>query len=169
MSFIEQAKHHQKAILFSVALLIGAGVMFLLSMPIEAVISAVPGTRLVRSITSRGSVEIDVFLDWGSDVVETMQNLQGQIGNIRSTLPTSANISVQQMNVSVYPIEGYSLTSTTTSMVALRDLAQYTIRPVLLQVPGVARVEITGGQQREFWVTVDPRKLVYYHLDIRQV
>ena len=144
-------------------------VMVELTKPLEAIISAVPGTRLVRSITSRGSVEIDVFLDWGSDVMETMQTLQGAIGSARATMPSSANITVQQMNVSVYPIEGYSLTSSSQSLVQMRDLALYTIRPALLQVPGIARVEVTGGEQREFWVTVDPAKLAYYHLDIRTV
>jgi CzcA family heavy metal efflux pump len=202
VTFIERVKHHQKAVIFTTALLIAGGVMFIFSMPVglfpditfprivvlvdngeepaervmveitkplEAVISAVPGTRLVRSVTSRGSVEIDIFLDWGSDVIQTMELLQGQIGNIRTTLPTTANISVQQMNVSVYPIEGYSLSSNSISTVELRDLGLYTIRPALLQVPGVARVEITGGEQREFSVTVDPARLAAYHLDIRQV
>ncbi|MDP4289245.1 MAG: efflux RND transporter permease subunit [Bacteroidota bacterium] len=144
-------------------------VMADITKPIEAAISSVPGTRLVRSITSRGSAEINVFLDWGSNVTQTMELLQGQLGNIRTTLPATAIITVQQMNVSVYPIEGYSLTSANVSQVAMRDLALYTIRPVLLQVPGVARVEITGGEQREFSVTVDPARLAYYHLDIRQI
>lgn len=202
MSFIESVKHHQKAILFTAALLVAGGVMLLLSMPvglfpditfprivvlvdngempaervmaevtkpIEAAISAVPGTRLVRSVTSRGSAEVDVFLDWGSDVTQTMELIQGELGNIRSTLPPEANITVQRMYVSVYPIEGYSLTSNDVSQVQMHDLALYTIRPALLQVPGVARVTITGGEEREFWVTVDPQKLGYYHLDIRQV
>ncbi len=202
MSFIDNVKQHQKAILFSVALFVAGGVMLLFSMPvglfpdiifprivvlvdngempaervmveitkpIEAAISAVPGTRLVRSVTSRGSAEIDVFLNWGSEVTQTMELIQGELGNIRSTLPPEANISVQRMYVSVYPIEGYSLTSNTVSLVQMRDLALYTIRPALLQVPGVARVEITGGEEREFWVTLDPQKLLYYHLDIRQV
>ncbi len=202
MSFIEQVKRHEKAILFSVGLLIAGGVLLLFSMPvglfpditfprivvlvdageipaprmmvevtkpIEAAISAVPGTQLVRSTTSRGSAEIDVFLNWGSNVTQIMELIQGELGNIRSTLPSQANITVQRMYVSVYPIEGYSLTSKTVSQVEMRDLALYTIRPALLQVPGVARVQITGGEQREFWVTVDPQKLAYYHLDIRQV
>ena len=144
-------------------------VMTEITKPLEAVISAVPGTRIVRSITSRGSAQIDVFLDWGSNVLQTMELLQGQIGNIRTSLPTTANITVQQMNVAVYPIEGYSLTSETQTPIELRDLALYTIRPALLQVAGVAKVEITGGEQREFAVTVDPARLAAHHIDIRQI
>ncbi|HWF43656.1 MAG TPA: efflux RND transporter permease subunit, partial [Candidatus Kapabacteria bacterium] len=144
-------------------------VMVEITKPIEAAVSSIPGVRVVRSITSRGSASIDVFLDWGTNVLETTQMLQGQISNIRTSLPPTANITVQQMMISVFPIEAYSLTSNTVSPVELRDLAQFTIRPALLQVPGVAKVEITGGVQREFSVTVDPARLAYYHLDIRQV
>ncbi len=202
MALIERVKHHQKAILFTTALLVVSGVLLTLSMPVglfpditfprivvnvnngeqpadqvlvqitkplESVVNAVPGIRLVRSVTSRGSVEMNVFLDWGTNVVQTMELLQGELGNIRSQLPPTARISVQMMNVSVVPIEGYSLTSSTVSQVQLHDLALYTIRPALLQVPGLARVNVTGGDIREFWVTVDPAKLAFYHLDIRQI
>ncbi|HEY3874428.1 MAG TPA: efflux RND transporter permease subunit, partial [Candidatus Kapabacteria bacterium] len=202
MNIIHSVKRHEKAVLFTAALLLASGIMLLFTMPVglfpditfprivvlvdngeepaervmvdltkplEAIISAVPGVQMVRSITSRGSVEIDVFFNWGTNVMETLQTLQGTIGSARATMPSTATITAQQMNVSVYPIEGYSLTSNSVSPVELRDLAQYTVRPALLQVPGVARVEITGGQQREFWVTVDPTKLAYYHLDIRTV
>ncbi len=138
--------------------------------PIETAVNAVPGIRLVRSITSRGSVEMDVFLNWGSNVTQTMELIQGELGNIRSQLPATAKVSVQKMNVSLVPIEGYSLTSNTMSQVELRDLALYTLRPALLQVPGIARVNVTGGNIREFWVTIDPQKLLYYyHLNIVQV
>ena len=202
MSIIERVKHHQKAVLFTTAILVIAGVLLAISMPvglfpditfprivvlvdngeqpaervmteitkpIEAVIGSVPGTRVVRSITSRGNAEINIFLDWGANVQQTMDILNAQISNIRTTLPATANIVVQQMNVSVYPIEGYSLTSTSASPVELRDIALFTIRPALLQVEGVAKVEITGGAQREFAVTVNPDRLAYYHLSIGQV
>ncbi len=137
--------------------------------PLEEVASSIPGVNTIRSITSRGSTEISVGLEWGSDVRQTLQLLQGRIGNIRNVLPASASIQSEQMTVSVFPILGYSLTSNKSSLVELRDIALYQIRPALLRVRGVGRVEITGGDTREFLVTVDPEKLAAYHLDIRQV
>jgi CzcA family heavy metal efflux pump len=137
--------------------------------PLEEAASSVPGVRLVRSITSRGSSEISIGLDWGSDVLQTLQLIQGRIANIRNTIPASATIQAEQMQVSVFPILGYSLTSDSLSLVELRDIALYQIRPALMRVSGVARVEVTGGDTREFLVTVSPAKLAAYRLDARDV
>ncbi len=137
--------------------------------PLEEVASSIPGVRIVRSITGRGSTEISIGLEWGSNVLQTLQLLQGRIANIRNLLPPNASVQAEQMSVSVFPIHGYSLTSDKLSMVELRDIALYQIRPALMKVKGVARVEITGGDTREFQITVSPDKLSAYRLDIRQV
>ena len=137
--------------------------------PLEEVVSSIPGVKLVRSITGRGSTEISVGLDWGTNVQQTLQFLQGRISNVRNTLPATASIQAEQMSVAVFPILGYSLTSDKLNSVELRDIALYQIRPALMKVNGVARVEITGGDTREFLVTVSPEKLSSYRLNIRQV
>ncbi len=137
--------------------------------PLEEVASSIPGVTIVRSITGRGSTEISIGLDWGSNVLQTLQLLQGRISNIRNVLPATASIQAEQMSVSVFPIHGYSLTSDKLNLVELRDIALYQIRPALMKVKGVAKVEITGGDTREFLVTVSPEKLAAYRLDIRQV
>ena len=73
------------------------------------------------------------------------------------------------MDPTVFPVLGYSLTSDNHSLVELRDLARYQIRPVLSTVPGVARVEVQGGQQREYQVLVDPAKLDSFGLSLDDV
>jgi CzcA family heavy metal efflux pump len=137
--------------------------------PLEEVATAIPGVQTVRSKTARGSSEISVSLRWGVDVEQTLEMLQGRISNIRNKLPADASIQAEQMTVAVFPISGYSLTSDTLSLVQLRDIALYQIRPALLRVTGVARVEVTGGDTREYLVNVDPAKLASYHLNIEQV
>jgi CzcA family heavy metal efflux pump len=202
MSLFEYVRHHAKAILFTVSVLVVSGIVLTLHMPIslfpditfpriviladngeqpaermmvevtkplEEVASSVPGVTLVRSITGRGSTEISIGLDWGTNVQQTLQFLQGRISNVRNTLPASASIQAEQMSVAVFPIHGYSLTSDKLNLVELRDIALYQIRPALMKVKGVARVEVTGGDTREFLVTVSPEKLATYRLDIRQV
>lgn len=137
--------------------------------PLEEVVSSIPGVKYVRSKTSRGSTEISVGLDWGSDVQQTLQFLQGRISNIRNELPGSASIRAEQMTVAVFPIAGYSLTSDSISLVELRDIALYQIRPALMRVNGVAKVEVIGGDTREFLVKVSPEKLLAYRLTLQQV
>ncbi len=137
--------------------------------PLEEVASSIPGVRTVRSNTGRGSTEISIGLDWGSNVQQTLQMLQGRISNVRNELPATASIRAEQMFVAVFPIHGYSLTSDKLSLVELRDIALYQVRPALLRVKGVARVEVTGGDMREFLVTLSPAKLAAYHLNPDQV
>ncbi|MCX6143844.1 MAG: efflux RND transporter permease subunit [Ignavibacteriales bacterium] len=137
--------------------------------PLEEVASSIPGVRMVRSITGRGSTEISIGLEWGSNVQQTLQMLQGKIANIRNQLPAEASVQAEQMFVAVFPIQGYSLTSDKQSLVELRDIALYQIRPALLRVKGVAKVEIAGGDMREFLVTLSPEKLAAYHLNPEQV
>jgi CzcA family heavy metal efflux pump len=137
--------------------------------PLEEVASSIPGVRMVRSITGRGSTEISIGLEWGSNVQQTLQMLQGKIANVRNQLPAEASIQAEQMFVAVFPIQGYSLTSDKQSLVELRDIALYQIRPALLRVKGVAKVEIAGGDTREFLVMLSPAKLAAFHLNSEQV
>ncbi len=137
--------------------------------PLEEVASSIPGVVTVRSVTGRGSTEISVGLTWGSNVQQTLQMLQGRIGNIRNVLPSTASVQAEQMSVAVFPIAGYSLTSDSLSLVELRDIALYQIRPALMRIAGVARIEVTGGDTREFRITVDPDRLSADGLDVRRV
>ena len=60
--------------------------------PLEEVAGAIPGVNTVRSVTSRGSTEISLGLDWGANTLQTLQLLQGRIANIRNSLPSTAAI-----------------------------------------------------------------------------
>ncbi|HEY3296683.1 MAG TPA: efflux RND transporter permease subunit [bacterium] len=137
--------------------------------PLEEVASSLPGVNVVRSITSRGSSEISILLTWKANVQQTLQLLQGRISNIRNQLPATAAIQAEQMSVAVFPIQGYSLTSDTLSLVELRDLALYQIRPALMRVSGAARIEVTGGDTREFTVVLAPDRMAAYHISAPQV
>jgi CzcA family heavy metal efflux pump len=137
--------------------------------PLEEAVNSVPGVVLVRSRTSKGSAEISVGLDWTTDVLQALQLIQGRIANIRNQLPPEAQIQAEQMTVSIFPIQGYSMTSDSLSLAELRDIALYQIRPVLLRVHGVMRVDVMGGDTREFQVTVSPERIASYRLSVEQV
>ncbi len=137
--------------------------------PLEEAARAVPGVTLVKSMTSRGSCEIDVSFEWGTDIIQALELLQGQVAGIRNQLPSTVSIQIARMNATVFPIEGFSLVSDSLDQVQLRDLAYYTIRPVLTRINGIAQVVVQGGRQREFLVQVDPDKLQSYGLNIEQV
>ncbi len=139
------------------------------TLPLEEAARAVPGVVLVRSATSRGSSEIDINFKWGTDMIQALELMQGEVSSIRNELPSTVSIQIARMNATVFPIEGFSLVSDSLNQVQLRDLAYYTIRPVLTRIDGIAQVKVQGGRQREFLVDVYPQKLQSYGLSVDQV
>jgi CzcA family heavy metal efflux pump len=127
--------------------------------PLEEAILRVPGIRLVRSITSRGSTEISAEFAWGTDMQVALQRVQAEGERIRPDLPGDARIDVEWMNTAIFPIQGYALTSATRSQAELLALAEFTLKPALIRIPGVSEVQIQGGRRREFQVWLDPRQL----------
>jgi CzcA family heavy metal efflux pump len=144
-------------------------VMATLTKPLEEAANSIPGVRNVRSITARGSAEISINFDWGTDIILAQQLLQAKISSIRNQLPATADVQVERMNATFFPIIGYALTSNSQSLVDLRDIAFYTIRPALSRIRGISQVRVVGGRTREFLVIVNPARLAAYNLDIRQI
>jgi CzcA family heavy metal efflux pump len=132
--------------------------------PVEEAIRLVPGVRNIRSTTSRGSAEISINFDWGTDMAAATLQVNAAITRIMPTLPQGTTMLTQRMDTTSFPIIAYSLTSPTVSLTKLRDLAQYQIRPLLSSVDGVSRVQVIGGTLEEYRVTVDPALLQAFDL-----
>ena len=137
--------------------------------PVEEAIRAVPGVRTVRSTTSRGSADISINFAWGTDMVSALLQTESAVNQVLPSLPAETRFEVRRMNPTVFPVLGYSLTSDTESLVQLRDLALYQVRPVLSTVEGVAQVEVQGGATREYQVFVDPARLGAFSLSLTDV
>jgi CzcA family heavy metal efflux pump len=134
--------------------------MVTITRPIEESVNSVPGLKQVRSITSRGSAEIDLFFDWNKDMVTTLQLVDAALSRVRTQLPATATIQTNRLSFASFPIIGYSLTSDTVSQTQLWTLANYQLKPQLNRLDGVATVVVQGGQEPEFTVTPDPAKLL---------
>ncbi len=137
--------------------------------PVEEAIRSVPGVKSLRSTTSRGSAELSINFGWGQDMVAATLQTESALNLIRSTLPSETQFDVRRMDPTVFPALGFSLTSNTRSLVDLRDIALYQIRPVLSTVPGVARIGVLGGETAEYQVIVTPEKLDSFGLSIADV
>jgi len=136
----------------------------LLTRPVEEAIRTVPGVVSVRSETTRGEAQISIDFGWGRDMVASTLLVDSAIARVLPSLPPGAGFNVRRMDPTVFPIISYALQSDTMSPVALHDLAQYQIVPVLASVEGLARVNVQGGQTAELEVEADPRKLAQYGL-----
>ena len=134
--------------------------MVTVTRPLEEAVNSVPGLQQVRSITSRGSAEIDLFFDWNVDMFQTLQYVNGALSSVQRELPASAKVEAHRMTFASFPILGYSLTSDTVPQTQLWEIATYELKPRLNRLDGVARVIVQGGQEPEFHIVPDPAKLL---------
>lgn len=143
--------------------------MATITRPIEEAMKDTPGTLDIRSATGRGSAEVNVFFDWRTDMVQAELYVLGRLSQIRSSLPSTAEYAVHRLTFSSFPVLGISLTSPRRNITELWEKAEYEIKPRLLRINGVARVNIVGGKEPEYHVSVDPAKLDAHHLSLTQV
>ncbi|WP_020606041.1 efflux RND transporter permease subunit [Spirosoma spitsbergense] len=133
--------------------------MVAITQPLENAVNQVEGVQTVRSVTSRGSCELSIYLDWNVDINVSLQRVNAYISQIQNTLLPNTSIAVQRMNPSILPVMDFALESTGRDLIELRKLALYTIRPFLSQVPGVSNVQIMGGRTKEYWIVLRADKL----------
>ncbi|HEX2665499.1 MAG TPA: efflux RND transporter permease subunit [Candidatus Acidoferrum sp.] len=128
--------------------------------PVEEAVNSVPGLQKVTSITSRGSAEVDLFFDWNSDMILTLQRVDAVVARLQVELPPTAKLETHRLTFAVFPIIGYSLTSDTVPPNKLWEIATYDLKPRINRLDGVATVIIQGGRVPEFQVTPDPARLL---------
>ncbi len=143
--------------------------MLTVTRPIEEAIRLVPGITTVRSVTGRGSTEINVFFRWDIDILNALHLVQGRIAQITPTLPSNTRFYINRLTFSVFPMIGFSVTSPDRPLTELWDLAYYNLAPRLYRLPGVAEARIVGGRPPEYHVLVDPKKLNGYNLPLTKV
>jgi CzcA family heavy metal efflux pump len=137
--------------------------------PIEQAVNSVPGLESVRSVTSRGSAEVNLLFNWNVNMILTLQMVDAAVSRIQSSLPPTAKIETHRMDFASFPIIGYSLTSDKIPQTELWELATYDIKPRLNRLAGVATVQVQGGQQPEFQITVDPGKMLRAHVSVSDI
>jgi CzcA family heavy metal efflux pump len=137
--------------------------------PIEQAVHKVPNVTDVRSTTTRGTAEISIFFDWGTDMVAAMLQVNAEVARILPQLPPGTSMQTQRMDPTVFPIISYSMTSNTVPLTEIRDIALFQVRPLLASIPGVSTVGVLGGSDQEYHVLVDPDKLNAANLTIDDV
>src|SRR5437588_4455143 len=137
--------------------------------PLEEAVNSVPGLQKVQSITSRGSAEVDLFFDWTSDMILTLQRVDAVVARLQSELPPTAKIETHRLTFATFPILGYSLTSDTIPQNKLWEIATYDIKPRVNRLDGVASVLVQGGRVPEFQVTPDPARLLTAGITVNDI
>src|SRR5882724_3650445 len=137
--------------------------------PIEEAVNSVPGLKKVQSITSRGSAEVDLFFDWNSDMVLTLQRVDAVVARLQGELPTTAKVETHRLTFATFPIIGYSLTSDTVPQNKLWEVASYNLKPRINRLDGVASVLVQGGRIPEFQIMPDPARLLSVGVTVPEI
>ena len=137
--------------------------------PVEEAVNNVQGLETVRSITSRGQAEIDLFFNWHVNMFRTLQRVNAALARVRNTLPATATLSSVRLRFSTYEVFGYSMTSKTVPQTRLWEMATYDLAPQLNRLNGVSRVFVQGGQIPEFQITPNPAAMLAAKVTVPEI
>ena len=128
--------------------------------PIEEAVNSVQGLESVKSTTSRGTAEVNLYFAWNVDMFQTLERVNAALARVQPTLPPNAKLTADRLTFAAFPIMGYSLTSDKISQTRLWELATYDMKPRLNRLNGVATVVVQGGQEPEFEIRLNGPKMV---------
>ena len=145
-------------------------VELLVTLPIETMVNGLGDMESLRSESIQGLSVITAVFKEGSDIFRVRQTLAEKLAETAGELPTSVKTpQMSPLTSSTMDLLKVGLVSDKLTPMQLRTFADWTLRPRLLSVPGVARCIVFGGEVRELQIQVLPERLVAYDLAISDV
>ena len=142
----------------------------LVTFPVETAVNGATGVRRVRSSSTNGFSVVWVEFDWGTDIYLARQIVSEKLAVVSESLPVNVGkptLGPQSSILGEMLIVG--LTADSTSMLDLRTIADWTIRPRLLSTGGVAQVAVLGGDIKEYQIQLDPERMRHYGISMGEV
>lgn len=142
----------------------------LVTFPVETALNGATDVRRVRSSSTTGFSVVWVEFDWGTDIYRARQITSEKLAVVDESLPQGVGtptLGPQSSILGEMMIVG--LTADTTSLRDLRTLADWTIRPRLLSIGGVAQVTVIGGEMKEYQILLDLPRMKQYGVTLDEV
>jgi CzcA family heavy metal efflux pump len=124
--------------------------------PLEQALTSTLGLERIRSKTIRGATEIALQFTADTDMWRALQMVESKVTEARGALPADSEIVVEKVTTGSFPVVTFNVSGALDPR-ELRELAELVVRPVLANVPGVGRIEVVGGDVREYEVILDPK------------
>jgi len=142
----------------------------LVTFPIETTVNGATHVRRVRSSSTNGFSVVWVEFDWDTDIYLARQIVSEKLSLVNEELPENVGKPTMGPQSSILgEVLIVGLTSDSTSMIDLRTIADWTIRPRLLSTGGVAQVSVLGGDIKEYQVLIDPARMRHYGVSLDEV
>ncbi len=141
----------------------------LVTQPIENVISGAIGIKSLRSQSIPGLSIVTVIFQDKSDIYRNRQIVAEHLNMLGSQLPPGIVPNITPLTSSASTVMGIGVTSDKLSLMQLRTLVDWHLTPHLMAIPGVADINVYGGDVRQFQIKIDPRKLMLYQLNVQDV
>ena len=142
----------------------------LVTFPVEPAVNGATHVRRVRSSSTTGFSVVWVEFDWGTDIYLARQIVSEKLAIVTDDLPQNVGRPTMGPQSSILgEMMIIGLTSDTTSLLDVRTMADWTIRPRLLSTGGVAQVAVIGGDIKEYQILLDPARMKHYGVGLDQV
>ncbi len=142
----------------------------LVTFPIETAVNGATDVRRVRSASSQGFSFVWVEFDWGTDIFKARQIVSEKLISVSSQMPLGVGQPALAPQSSVMgEIFFVGIQADSTSMMDLRTLAEWNVKPLILATGGVSQVTIIGGDYKQYQVLVDPHKMKYYKVSMAEL
>jgi Cu(I)/Ag(I) efflux system membrane protein CusA/SilA len=142
----------------------------LVTFPIETAVNGATNVRRVRSSSTTGFSIVNIEFDWGTDIYKARQIVSEKLAMVGEDLPSSVGKPTLGPQASILgELMIIGLTADSTSIEDLRTLADWTIRPLLLSMGGVAQVAVMGGDIKEYQILMDPGRMRHYGVSMDEV
>ena len=142
----------------------------LVTFPVETAVNGATGVRRVRSSSTNGFSVVWVEFNWDTNIYLARQIVSEKLAVVGESLPANVGkptLGPQSSILGEVLIVG--LTADSTSMLDLRTIADWTIRPRLLSTGGVAQVAVLGGEIKEYQILLNPQRMRHYNISIDEV
>ena len=141
-----------------------------MTFPIETAVNGATGVRRVRSSSTAGFSVVWVEFDWSTDIYIARQIVSEKLSAMANELPDNVGTPTLGPQSSILgEVLIVGLTADSTSMLDLRTLADWTIRPRLLSIGGVAQVSVLGGDIKEYQILIHPQKMKHFGVSLSDV
>lgn len=142
----------------------------LVTYPIETAVNGATDVRRVRSSSSQGYSFVWVEFDWGTDIFKARQTVSEKLIRVTSQMPLGVDQPVLAPQSSVMgEIFFIGMQADSTSMMELRTIAEWNVKPLILATGGVSQVTIIGGDYKQYQVLANPQKMKYYNVSIGEL